>query len=81
MNSELGKTFLFLTNLAWKSRITLPALITFSYLAFNFRWQVEINIHTERIPYLEDDMSDQSYETITDDDTDDDIDEDFSFEI
>lgn len=49
MNSTFGKTFLFLTNLAWKSRVTLPVLITAGFMILNFRWEVEINIHTERI--------------------------------
>lgn len=49
MNSTFGKTFLFLTNLAWKSRVTLPVLITAGFMVLNFRWEVEINIHTERI--------------------------------
>ena len=49
MNSSLGKTFLFLTNLAYKSRITLPILITAGFMILNFRWEVEINIHTEQI--------------------------------
>ncbi|XP_055590256.1 ribosomal L1 domain-containing protein CG13096 [Uranotaenia lowii] len=49
MNSNFGRTFLFLTNLAWKSRVTLPVLITAGFMILNFRWEVEINIHTERI--------------------------------
>ncbi|XP_029710797.2 uncharacterized protein LOC115256421 [Aedes albopictus] len=49
MNSAFGRTFLFLTDLAWKSRITLPVLITAGFMIMNFRWEVEINIHTERI--------------------------------
>uniref|UniRef100_A0A1Q3FBB4 Uncharacterized protein n=1 Tax=Culex tarsalis TaxID=7177 RepID=A0A1Q3FBB4_CULTA len=49
MNSTFGKTFLFLTNLAWKSRVTLPVIITAGFMVLNFRWEVEINIHTERI--------------------------------
>ncbi|KFB48179.1 hypothetical protein ZHAS_00016247 [Anopheles sinensis] len=48
-NSNLGRTFLFLTELAWKNRVALPALIMVGCMVFNFRWEIEINIHTERI--------------------------------
>uniref|UniRef100_A0A182NTM9 Sepiapterin reductase n=1 Tax=Anopheles dirus TaxID=7168 RepID=A0A182NTM9_9DIPT len=49
INSSLGRTFLFLTNLAWKNRVALPALIMVGCMVFNYRGEIEINIHTERI--------------------------------
>ncbi|XP_055543877.1 uncharacterized protein LOC129729377 [Wyeomyia smithii] len=49
MSGTFGKTFIFLTDLAWKSRVTLPVLITVGFMILNFRWEVEINIHAERI--------------------------------
>lgn len=76
MSSKFGTTFMFLTKLAWQSRITLPALITCAFMALNFRWEVEINIHTERIVFQEGDpdaesfVSDESWESFDDDDDD-----------
>ncbi|XP_052863942.1 uncharacterized protein LOC128270572 [Anopheles cruzii] len=49
MDSNFGRSFLFLTNLAWKIRVALPALILVGSMVFDFRWEIEINIHTERI--------------------------------
>ncbi|XP_053691872.1 uncharacterized protein LOC128740359 [Sabethes cyaneus] len=49
MSGTFGRTFMFLTDLAWKSRVTLPVLITVGFMILNFRWEVEINIHAERI--------------------------------
>lgn len=49
MNSVFGKTFLFLTKLAWSSRITLPMLVTTAFMIMDIRMQIEINVHTERI--------------------------------
>uniref|UniRef100_A0A182P4S2 Uncharacterized protein n=1 Tax=Anopheles epiroticus TaxID=199890 RepID=A0A182P4S2_9DIPT len=49
LNSAFGRTFLFLTNLAWKNRVALPALIMVGCMVFNYRGEIEINIHTERI--------------------------------
>lgn len=49
LNSNLGRTFLFLTELAWKNRVALPALIMVGCMVFNFRWEIEVNIHAERI--------------------------------
>uniref|UniRef100_A0A182W7E3 Sepiapterin reductase n=1 Tax=Anopheles minimus TaxID=112268 RepID=A0A182W7E3_9DIPT len=49
INSALGRTFLFLTNLAWKNRVALPALIMVGCMVLNYRGEIEINIHTERI--------------------------------
>lgn len=43
-------------------------------MVLNFRWEVEINIHTERIVFQEDDVvslaSDESWETDTNDESD-----------
>ncbi|XP_058059047.1 uncharacterized protein LOC131209907 [Anopheles bellator] len=49
MDSNFGRSFLFLTDLAWKIRVALPALILVGSMVFDFRWEIEINIHTERI--------------------------------
>uniref|UniRef100_A0A182IJR8 Uncharacterized protein n=1 Tax=Anopheles atroparvus TaxID=41427 RepID=A0A182IJR8_ANOAO len=49
LDSNLGRTFLFLSKLAWKNRVALPALIMVGYMVSNFRWEIEINIHAERI--------------------------------
>lgn len=49
LNSTFGRTFLFLTNLAWKNRVALPALIMVGCMVLNYRGEIEINIHTERI--------------------------------
>ncbi|ETN58927.1 hypothetical protein AND_009503 [Anopheles darlingi] len=50
MESNFGNPFLFLTDLAWKIRVALPALILVGSMVFDFRWEIEINITTERIP-------------------------------
>lgn len=44
MNSAFGEVFLFLTDLAWKSRITIPMLVTTVFLIMDIRLQIEINI-------------------------------------
>ncbi|XP_050078700.1 probable DNA-directed RNA polymerase subunit delta [Anopheles maculipalpis] len=49
INSAFGRTFLFLTKLAWKNRVALPALIMVGCMVLNYRGEIEINIHTERI--------------------------------
>uniref|UniRef100_A0A182QEX0 Uncharacterized protein n=1 Tax=Anopheles farauti TaxID=69004 RepID=A0A182QEX0_9DIPT len=49
MSSSLGRTFLFLADLAWKNRVALPALIMMGCMVFNYRGEIEINIHTGRI--------------------------------
>lgn len=46
MDSQFGEVFLFLTNLAWKCRITLPVLVTAVFMAMDIRLQIEINIQT-----------------------------------
>lgn len=86
-NSNFGRTFLFLTELAWKNRVALPALIMVGCMVFNFRWEIEINIHTERIAVQ--DLPGRAYggaafggiaidhlEDYTDDEDDDEDDED-----
>uniref|UniRef100_A0A336MCI8 CSON014133 protein n=1 Tax=Culicoides sonorensis TaxID=179676 RepID=A0A336MCI8_CULSO len=73
MNSKLGTTFMFLTKLAWNSKLSLPVLLTCAFMVLNFRWEVEINIHTERIVFQDEDVmsdSDESWETDTNDESD-----------
>lgn len=73
-SSTFSKTFIFLTKLAWNSRITLPLLVTVAFMAMDFRMQVEINVQTERIvhdePYMimevnNESEDDSSWETIS----------------
>lgn len=51
MDSTFGQTFLFLTKLAWKSKVTLPILVTAVFLAMDFRMQIELNIETEQLVF------------------------------
>lgn len=91
MNTPFGKTFMFLTKLAWNSRVTLPMIVTAAFMAMDFRMQVEINVHTEGIMYPEDERNQiddltfsdsDSWETInSDDDEDDDEDDDYAFDV
>lgn len=46
MNSPFGDVFLFLTDLAWKSRMTIPVLVTTVFLIMDIRLQIEINIQS-----------------------------------
>lgn len=52
-------------------------LITAAFMALNFRWEIEINIHTERIVFQEEvdeSGSDvESWESVDGDDSDDDM--------
>lgn len=50
-SSFFNDTFIFLTKLAWNSRITLPMLVTAVFMAMDFRMQVEINVQTERLVF------------------------------
>lgn len=62
MRSNFHETFIFLTELMWKNRIVLPAMISVAFLICNFRWEIEISIQTERIqmpPNLNDDNESQ----------------------
>lgn len=82
-------TFMFLSKLAYKNRVTIPLFVTIAFLIFNFRWEIEISIQTERIQLqannnenddneLTDSLndSDDEYEPATDDDiTDESIEE------
>lgn len=72
--SLFSRTFIFLTKLAWNSRVTLPLLVTIAFMAMDFRMQVEINVQTERIvhdePYMvmevnNESEDDSSWETIS----------------
>lgn len=49
MDSKFGQVFLFLTNLAWKSRITIPLVLTTVLMAAGIRLQIDINIQTASI--------------------------------
>lgn len=33
-------TFMFLTNLAYKNRLTIPIFVTIAFLVCNFRWEI-----------------------------------------
>ncbi|KAI8046595.1 uncharacterized protein LOC128252414 isoform X1 [Drosophila gunungcola] len=46
MDSTFGKVFMFLTDLAWKSRLTIPVLVTTVFLVMDIRLQIEINIQS-----------------------------------
>lgn len=49
--TPFSRTFIFLAKLAWKSRVTLPMIVTAAFMAMDFRMQVEINVHTEGIVF------------------------------
>ncbi|XP_005185682.1 uncharacterized protein LOC101897921 [Musca domestica] len=87
MNSSFGEIFMFLTNLAWKSRMTIPVLVTTAFLIMDIRLQIEINFQSGQVAaaefdaddddYLDDDDDDAYEEYTTDSDTnDDDVDSD-----
>ncbi|XP_016951518.1 protein PFC0760c [Drosophila biarmipes] len=46
MDSTFGKVFMFLTDLAWKSRLTIPIMVTTAFLVMDIRLQIEINIQS-----------------------------------
>lgn len=85
----MKSTFMFLTNLAYKNRLTIPLFVTIAFLVCNFRWEIEISIQTERIQLQannadndyheeilsESNDSDNEYEPATDDDITDSTDE------
>lgn len=49
MNSNFGELFMFLTDLAWKNRVTIPVLITTAFLILDIRLQIEINVQAGQI--------------------------------
>lgn len=49
MDSPFGESFLFLIKLAWKSRITLPVLVTAIFMVMDLRPRIDINIQTRQI--------------------------------
>lgn len=51
MDSTFGKSFLFLTKLAWNCKVTLPVLLTTVFLAMDFRMQIELNIETDQLVF------------------------------
>ncbi|KAG4078366.1 hypothetical protein HA402_013076 [Bradysia odoriphaga] len=83
------QTFLFLTKLAWDSRVTLPIIITGAFMVMDIRMQVEINVHTERMLFQGDEdeivddnlndsdswTTDSDFDDVDDDDDDDDEDD------
>lgn len=58
MDSTFGNIFLFLTDLAWKSRLTIPVLVTTAFLVMDIRLQIEINIQTGQVNASDLDESD-----------------------
>ncbi|XP_013106964.1 uncharacterized protein LOC106086725 [Stomoxys calcitrans] len=88
MNSPFGEVFMFLTNLAWKSRVTIPVLVTTAFLIMDIRLQIEINIQSGQVAAAEfnrmdgddddylDDEEDDYEEYTTDSNADDDEDDD-----
>lgn len=76
MNTQFGEVFLFLTDLAWKSRITIPMLVTTVFLIMDIRLQIEINIQTGQAAADLDDLDDD----YDDDDDDDDDSDDYTSE-
>ncbi|KAM7361703.1 uncharacterized protein ACRADG_012645 isoform 1-T2 [Cochliomyia hominivorax] len=85
MNSAFGEVFMFLTNLAWKSRLTIPVLVTTAFLIMDIRLQIEINIQSGQVAAAEfnrldnndyiddndDDDEDYNYDEYTTDSSDD----------
>lgn len=69
MNTPFGEVFLFLTDLAWKSRLTIPMIVTTVFLILDIRLQIEINIQTGQAAADLDDLDD--YDDDDDDDDDD----------
>lgn len=49
LKSNFHESFLFLTKLAYKNRVTIPVFVCIAFLVCNFRWEIEISIQTERI--------------------------------
>uniref|UniRef100_W8BHN4 Uncharacterized protein n=1 Tax=Ceratitis capitata TaxID=7213 RepID=W8BHN4_CERCA len=70
MNTPFGEVFLFLTDLAWKSRLTIPMLVTTIFLIMDIRLQIEINIQTGQAAADLDQLDDLDDDDTDDDDTD-----------
>ncbi|KAG5676130.1 hypothetical protein PVAND_005981 [Polypedilum vanderplanki] len=68
-SSNFHQSFLFLTKLAYKNRITIPVFVCVAFLVCNFRWEIEISIQTERLQ-VQANNSDQEDIDLTDDDSD-----------
>ncbi|XP_067616743.1 uncharacterized protein [Eurosta solidaginis] len=75
MNTPFGEVFLFLTDLAWKSRLTIPVLVTTVFLIMDIRLQIEINIQSGQAAADLDDDDD------SDDDDDDDDSDDYLSDV
>lgn len=68
----MKSTFIFLTNLAYKNRLTIPLFVTIAFLVCNFRWEIEISIQTERIQLQANNSDNDDHEELTDIDESDD---------
>ncbi|XP_037899677.1 uncharacterized protein LOC119644216 isoform X2 [Glossina fuscipes] len=76
MNSTFGEVFMFLTNLAWKSRLAIPVLVTTAFLIMDIRLQIEINLQFGQAAAADlDQLADNS-----DDDDDDNTNGDVDYE-
>ncbi|XP_031616580.1 uncharacterized protein LOC116336688 [Contarinia nasturtii] len=64
MDSAFGKSFLFLTKLAWNCKVTLPVLLTTVFLAMDFRMQIELNIETDQLVFQDEIDDSDEYETV-----------------
>ncbi|TMW45410.1 hypothetical protein DOY81_009507 [Sarcophaga bullata] len=71
MNSAFGEVFMFLTNLAWKSRLTIPVLVTTAFLIMDIRLQIEINIQSGQVAAAEFNRIDGDDDYIDNNDEDD----------
>ncbi|XP_065372362.1 calsequestrin-2 [Calliphora vicina] len=72
MNSPFGEVFMFLTNLAWKSRLTIPVLVTTAFLIMDIRLQIEINIQSGQVAAAEFNRLDNDDDEYIDNNDDDD---------
>lgn len=85
LKSNFHESFLFLTKLAYKNRVTIPVFVCVAFLVCNFRWEIEISIQTERLQVqannsdrdvndlTDESESDDEYEPVSTDDDDDDL--------
>ena len=67
MKGQAAETFLFLVDLAWKSKITMPVLISVVFMVLDFNMQVRFSIRGARNS-IEDSESDNDEEFTTDSD-------------
>ncbi|KAL9900625.1 uncharacterized protein ACN427_007752 isoform 3-T3 [Glossina fuscipes fuscipes] len=74
MNSTFGEVFMFLTNLAWKSRLAIPVLVTTAFLIMDIRLQIEINLQFGQAAAADLDQLADNSDDDDDDNTNDDVD-------